>query len=101
KRKCEIVGHLTANGNDNSQRPLFRADTENALQAQFFEIESVALVVVRADGFRVAVHNNGMVAKLPQCLYGIHRTPIELHRAAGSGSCSDSAFKVYDVFDFL
>ena len=72
KRKCQIVWHLTANGNDYSQRPLFRADTENGLQAQLFEIESVALIVVRADGFRVAVHNNGMVAKLPQCLYGIH-----------------------------
>mmetsp|Transcript_66389 Transcript_66389/g.192377 ORF Transcript_66389/g.192377 Transcript_66389/m.192377 type:complete len:487 (+) Transcript_66389:3-1463(+) len=78
----EVVWRLPADGDDDARGILEVADLEHRLQRQLFEVQAVALVVIRRNRLRVAVDDHGTVAGLTDCPHGADATPVKLHRGA-------------------
>ena len=57
---------------------LCRNNAEYILFCQRFEIQAVGGVVIRADGFGIAVHHDGFIAHVTKRQRGVHATIVEL-----------------------
>mmetsp|Transcript_16518 Transcript_16518/g.24377 ORF Transcript_16518/g.24377 Transcript_16518/m.24377 type:complete len:213 (+) Transcript_16518:1530-2168(+) len=82
ERMRQIVGNLTSNAHHDASRTLTFVNIEHPFQAQFFKVQSIALIVICTDGFRVVIHHNGLDSILTQLSHTGHRTPVELHAAS-------------------
>ena len=84
----EVVRYLSARGDYHASGRLEVDDVEHSFKRQLVEVEAVAHVVVRRDGLRVVVYHDALVAELAGGLYGVDRTPVELHARADAVSAA-------------
>ena len=69
---------LAAQGDDDAERLLERADVEDALERHGLEVEPVARVVVGRDRLGVRVDHHGLVAELAKRAGRAHAAVVEL-----------------------
>ena len=101
----QIQGRLPAKLDDHAHG-LFRfRDVEHILLGQGFEIEFVRCVIVRAHGFRVAVHHDAFHALLAEREGRMHTAVVEFNALAdpvGAAAQNDHLFPVgHPGFAFL
>ena len=58
----KVVRTLTAHRQDHAERPFAAVDLQHRLEGDLLEIQPVAFVVIGADGFRIMVDHDGLVA---------------------------------------
>ena len=77
---------LAAKLNDGSAQPangrFFPGNLNDVLGSEGLEIQAIGSVVVRGDGFRVAVHHNCFVSGFGQSVSRVHAAVIELDALA-------------------
>ena len=64
KLHCQVVRYLSTHGHDDTARLLQVDNVEHTLEGELVEVETVAHVVVRRNGFGVIVNHDGLVAQL-------------------------------------
>ena len=82
----QVVGNLSTHADDNTAGAFQVDDIKYALETQLVEVEAVAHVIVGGYGLGVVVYHDALVAELAGRLYGVDRTPVELH--AGTDTVS-------------
>ena len=88
----QIHGGLTAQGGNHAVRLLQCHDVHHILGGQGLKIELIRSGVVRGDGFRVVVDDDGLVACFPDGLHRMDGGVVEFHTLAntdGAGAQDD------------
>ena len=100
----QIVGDLSAGGDDDAVRVLQLDDIHHPFEGQFIEIESVADIVVGRNGFGVVVDHHGTEAVGADGVQGLYAAPVELDGrtdTVGAGAEDDDGFLVAEVVDVV
>ena len=84
QRIGQVQRRLSSELDDDAVRLLLLADMEHVFQRQGFEEKLVGGIIVRGDGFRVGVHDDGFVAHFPQSHGGVHAAVVELNPLANA-----------------
>mmetsp|Transcript_33629 Transcript_33629/g.83769 ORF Transcript_33629/g.83769 Transcript_33629/m.83769 type:complete len:577 (-) Transcript_33629:2098-3828(-) len=82
ERQRDGVGNLPADGDEHAVAALRLVHVQHAFEGELVEVETVALVVVRAHRLGVVVEHHARLAQLAQRADGRHGAPVELHTAA-------------------
>src|SRR3989338_5312424 len=84
KLQRKIIGSLAPNRNNNSFRIFKFIEVEHSFKGNFFKIQLVADIIIRADGFRIAVQHEGSVAEFSYGLHRSHTAPVKFHTASNA-----------------
>ena len=76
----EVVGYLSASGDNHTSRYLKVDDIHDALKGELVEIQSVAEVVVGRYRLGIVVDHHRAIAFLAQRVECLHTTPVKLNR---------------------
>ena len=90
--KGEVIGNLTAGGDNHAMGRLKVKDVHDALKGEFVKVEAVADVIVRRNRFGIIVNHDGTVAFLANCVESLHTAPVKFHggtNAIGTASEDD------------
>ena len=78
----QVQRRLAAELDDDAVRLFLPADVEHVFQRQGFEEELVRGIVVRGDGFRIGVDDDGFIPHFPQGHGGVHAAVVEFDALA-------------------
>ena len=78
----QVQRRLAAELDDDAVRFLLLADVEHVFQRQGFKEKLVGGIVVRGDGLRVGIHDDGFIPHFPQGHGGVHAAVVELDALA-------------------
>jgi len=81
-----VEGRLSAELDDHALGLFLFIDAEHVLHGEGFEIEFIRCIVIRRDGFGVAVHHDGLKSLVPQCEGRMDAAVIEFDAPGRSGS---------------
>ena len=79
KLHSQVVRNLSTHGHDDTARLLQVDNVEHTFEGELVEVETVAHVVVRRNGFGVIVNHDGLITQLTGSLDGVHRAPVKLN----------------------
>ena len=82
--QCEVVGDLSAGGNDYAVGRFEVEDIHHALKGQLVEIEAVAHVVVGRNRLGVVVDHDGAVTLAANGAECLNAAPVKFYRRADS-----------------
>ena len=94
ERAGDLERRLAAELHDDAPGPLVGDDVGDVLEGERLEVQAVGDVVVGADGLRVAVDHDRLVAQLAGGERGVHAAVVELDAladAVGAGAEDDDA----------
>ena len=75
----QIDRRLSPELHDHAQRSFQFDDMHHVLGRQRFEVQLVADREIRRHRFRVVVDDDGLIARMAQRFYAVHRRIVELH----------------------
>src|SRR5262245_10767317 len=82
QRQCKLQRGLAAELNDYAVGVFPLHNVQDLFQSQRFEIKLVRRIVIRADGFRIAVDHDGFITFFPQGEGRVHAAVVELDALA-------------------
>ena len=80
----QVQRSLASELDDDSVRLLLLADMKHVFQRQGFKEKLVGGIVVRGDGFRVGVYDDGFITHFPQSHGGVHAAVVEFNPLANA-----------------
>ena len=82
QRAGKLERGLAAKGNHYPVRLLHIDDVHNVFVGKWLKVQAIGRVVVCGNRFRVAVHHDGLVAGIMQCVARMHAAVVELDTLA-------------------